>query len=298
MNRILLSTLIICLGLCSDALSQDTSVPSQPNTVLREGFAFELITGTVEKLDDKWYFTTEQEVGDGIKTLQAGSSIELLGSGTLEKIISRAENNKIKIRLQATTTKYHGKNYLFPTAFFELAQTKPVVEEKQPEADNTETEDAETESTETEKPKNDSVLSDDVKSLLSSDWVPNLKKSKKQEPQKEAEQTTEPKADQSSKPVSTNKTISSDFNLVGRTGFITATGSTKTFKIDALGRKINNTSYVILPCSSLEWFEDAKYQVPGKRRYKISGVVTTYQGRQYLLLQRLVRTYNNGNFAR
>ena len=35
-----------------------------------------------------------------------------------------------------------------------------------------------------------------------------------------------------------------------------------------------------------------------RQRFRVSGIVTTFRGNTYMLLQRATRTYSHGNFAR
>ena len=44
--------------------------------------------------------------------------------------------------------------------------------------------------------------------------------------------------------------------------------------------------------------EERMNMTPGKQRYTISGLVTTYKGKNYMLLRRAQRTFTNGNFTR
>jgi hypothetical protein len=328
-NKILLlSVSIICTALNANAVE---------DVVLREGYTLKLVTGNVRNIEGKWTFVTDEDITDGIKTLSAGSSIEMLKSSTLERILSSLnKDHSKKLRIQGTLTKYNGKNYLFPSAFIPLAPTsritektnaesteKPVTEpEKEYETVNTisETEEKSTGETTAEETESQPVLSDEVRNLLEGDWTPDFNRNRSSENISDTADITEPKSNEP-EPQENDSTTkntgvseeeyalepirqamksvpSNDYNIVSKTGFVIVTGDIKSFRIDSLGRNVNNTSYILLPCRNLEWYEKVKYDIPGRRRYMVSGIVTEYEGRKYLLIQRLVRTYNNGNFAR
>ena len=265
--------MILALMLSASAAAAKETTADEKQTVMREGFVLEFVTGSVKHTDGVWTFTLTEDVTDWVKTLKAGSVLELLNSAALEKIESLfgPDDKQIRLRLQGTVVKYDKQNYLFPTAFIPLAEVEQVAPEPQVQPK------AELDNNDANESSDDSALSDEVKQLLGGGWAPNLKKKS----QAAAQMQT-----------------AGDFNLVGKTGFIEVNGSLKSFRIDTLGRKVSNTSYVLLPCGSLEWFENTKYDIPGRRRYTVSGIVTSYKGQKYLLTQRLVRTYNNDNFAR
>ena len=95
-----------------------------------------------------------------------------------------------------------------------------------------------------------------------------------------------------------NTAIKKDASLTNRTGFITQGDGYKIFKIDAMGRNVDDSSFKLLPCETLERTEKIIVTSPGRNRYKVSGTITMFKGQYYMLLQRTVKTYNHGNFAR
>jgi hypothetical protein len=89
-----------------------------------------------------------------------------------------------------------------------------------------------------------------------------------------------------------------DVVLASRSGFLKLINEEPVFEIDAFGRKIEDLSFEVLPCHSLEVIESSLDESLGRQRYRISGILTTYKGRQYILPQAFSRTYTHGNFAR
>jgi hypothetical protein len=266
---------ILCVLFAVPAMMAEPAVKKKSTITLREGFLIDYVQGVMSiDANGKWVFKADTKLFDGLKTLKAQSPVELLPSSTLEKITTGIDPKKlpvknIHLRLQAAVTKYKDKNYLFATSYIPLSKgEKPTpvpAAEKEKEIPE-----------QAEETKDDPILSDDVKEMLKPTWTPDLGQKKRRDEIK----------------------VEDDFSLVGRTGFVIDKNKRKYFRLDGLGRKIDRNAYKILRCSSLEFVEKVKYRIPGRRRYSISGIITTYKGQKYLLPQRVARTYNHGNFAR
>jgi hypothetical protein len=266
---------VLCVLLMASVLMAEPAAEKKSTLTLREGFLVDYVQGVVNiDADGKWVFKADAKLFDGLKTLKAQSPVEMLPSSTLEKITSGIDPEKlpvknIKLRLQAAVTKYNGKNYLFATSYIPLSNSKKpkavTTEKKKPEVPK-----------QAKGAKDDPIFSDDVKEMLKPTWTPDLGQKKRRD----------------------EIQVEDDASLVGRTGFVITKNGRKYFQIDGLGRKIDRNAYEILPCSSLEFVEKVKYRMPGRRRYSVSGVITTYKGQKYLFPQRVARTYNHGNFAR
>lgn len=265
------STLLILLLSVSLTAAEPKKAP-----VLREGFQLDYVKGVISKNDEgQWVFASDERMFDGLHTMKAKSPIEILASSMLEKLtadISGKNGKEIKsldVRLQANVMKYQDKNYLYATSYIPISQSKKTPEvqaaEKADQLKQAEKDD-----------KEDSILSDEVKNLLKPDWSPDLSQKKKRD-----------KVD-----------VKDDYSMPSRTGFFIVKDGVKYFQLDSLGRKINRNAYRLLPCSVFDAAEKARYTMPGRKRYVISGTVTVYKGQKYLLPQRIVRTYNHGNFAR
>ena len=266
---------VLCVLLAASPLLAEPAAKKKPVILLREGFLLDYVQGVMtQNADGKWLFKADVKLFDGLKTLEAGAQIEMLPSSILEKLTTGLDPAKsapksINLRLQAATTKYKGKNYLFPTSYIPISKIeKPA---PAPAAENK----VET-PLQAKEAKDDPILSDEVKEMLKPTWTPDLGKKKRTDAIQ----------------------VADDASLVGRTGFVIGKDGKKHFQIDGLGRKIDRNTFKILPCTSLEFIEKARYRIPGRRRYSVSGIITTYKGQKYLFPQRIVRTYNHGNFAR
>ena len=264
----------------------------KPFPFITEGFALVRIEGTVTRTDEggKWFFAADKDITDGRGLIAAGSAIELLPSSTLEKIASYAgQQTSAAVRLQAWVTRYSNRNlldaevldkdafekllfdrnYLFPTLFIPMTQRQLP----QTEADKTAQADEPRDSA-ADKSNAERIIPADVMKMLKPKRVPNLAKLK------EVLETE------------------SDVAIVDRTGFIIAEKEGKVLKLDGLGRNVENISFRLLPCEALERIEKKQSRAPGRQRFRVAGIVTKYKNDYYLLLQRAVRTYSHGNFAR
>jgi len=266
---------VLFVLLATSVLMAEPAVRKKSTITLREGFLVDYVQGVMSiDANGQWVFKADTKIFDGLKTLRAKSPVEMLPSSTLEKITAGIDPEKqpvknIHLRLQAAVTKYKGKNYLFATSYIPMSKgekPKPApAAEKKPETPKR-----------AKETKGDPILSDDVKEMLKPTWTPDLGQKKRRD----------------------EIQVEDDASLVGRSGFVIAKNGGKYFQIDGLGRKIDRNAYKILPCTCLEYVEKVKYRIPGRRRYNVSGVITTYKGQKYLLPQRVARTYNHGNFAR
>ncbi len=70
------------------------------------------------------------------------------------------------------------------------------------------------------------------------------------------------------------------------------------FRLDALGRNVQQLSLRLLPCEVLELAELKRSAELEPVRFKIAGILTRYEGQDYLLLQKATQTYSHGNFGR
>jgi hypothetical protein len=91
--------------------------------------------------------------------------------------------------------------------------------------------------------------------------------------------------------------VTSDRNLIHRMGMMQGTEGDFTFKPDAFGQNIDEGVYYLLPSKAIEEIQRNRLKAPGRQRYIVSGVVTSFQGKNYFLLRRAVRTFTHGNFT-
>jgi len=299
MKHILISAIVFCVA-AAHCSAQTTKTPPMP---LRDATLYNGIEGTV-RLDsdtDTWYFTADLPITDGRATIPAGTPVEMLPSSILEKIIHAAgDKQHIKGKLWARVTRYSNrsllihrmpshqfayrkapdkhrldakflsenlvnKNYLLAVYFMPQTEDAPPPAAAEPTKHDAPI----------TAPFAESILPDDVFEQLNKRRVVDLKK------MREMLETE------------------GDVVLADRVGFVLINADEKIFAGDSLGRNVNDMQLILLPCESLELTEESIVGTPAVRqRFRVSGIVTTFQGRQYMLLQRAIRTWSHGNFSR
>ena len=268
--------------------------------LLRDGFAVTGVDGRLVIHDsneanpkfsfDRWFFELDSDLSDGRGIVKAGASLELLPSSALEKMIADANNRTgTSYRLGGRVTRYRAKNFIYPTYFLPLTKTKKPLSSTSQKSPQQETRPTINE-------PNDVLTI--PKELI--EKLPDRKKGidhrKRQEGK--AIKTKLAEGGRAGKPG-----LKQDFILVDRTALFrdSAHGAQDTwheagFVLDAVGRGVQQISYRLLPCQMLEVAQQRQSAEPDPIRFKISGIVTQYEGKHYLLLQRATRVYSHGNF--
>lgn len=217
---------------------------------------------------DRWFFELASDVSDDRGTVKAGSNIELLASAMLEKMIADMKARSVaNYRLWGIVTKYKGKNFIFPTYFLALGKierTKPQQPQQQ-------------ENIAVNEPNDVLTIPDEIAKRLARRSVITQRRISAEQLRKGLE-------------------LKQDFILADRTGFILESNQEARFVLDALGRNIQQVSFRLLACETLERAQQKQSAELEQVRFKTAGIVTQYKGRHYLLLQRARRAYSHGNF--
>ncbi len=264
MRAILRSTAVLALVVvwtAGDSIGQPEAPEKQ---LLREDFVLAGIDGELVGGEEGWFFEFESAVSDGKGQVKAGDSLELLPSLTLEKIASDAGKRVSRsCRLWGKVTKYGEENFIFPVYFLPLS--KVGGEAGQGEA-------------------NEAAMSEPNDVLdIPAEILAQLQSKKVARP---IEAGGEGRGGR-------------EGVLFNRTGFIAERGKGEfLFELDALGLGIEWGAFNILPSEALERALRVRAASPEPVRFKVAGSITKYKGQRYLLLQRAVRSYSHGNFAR
>lgn len=251
--------------------------------LLPETAVLDRVDGRLLHVDanDTWLFELTMEVKAPEYRLPAGTRFVLLPSVTLGRLVADV-NDRVapRYRLTARVTLYRGKNYLFPTYYLPLSKFKddksPEEGEQRPEAGKP------SPPSETRKPKpNEPELA-----------VPPevLEKLKKQRPLRGPRRGAETET----KPVPE----SVEQVLVDCVGRIESRAGRYVFVPYALGWNVGDVRYELLPCTALEEALRRQKGALDPIRFNVAGLVTEFQGKKYLLLQRAIVVYNYGNFGR
>ncbi|MHC4574327.1 MAG: hypothetical protein ACYS76_09385 [Planctomycetota bacterium] len=286
-------------------------------TALRDGSVLAGVDGRLIRADGnesprggaaRWFFEFGSEFSDGRGRVKAGTRLEVLPSGTLGKMSADSEERlEADYRLWARITKYRGRNFIFPTDFLPVrrpAEPKPAESE---ESGQRESKPAETaaEGGDAEPAINEA---NDVLTIPE-ELMERLKGRRVMRRRGLTESTGVVKGIggewASVKSGQKRREYMRDFVLVDRIGFIRGVGRKgagtwreASFALDSLGRGIQQVSFGLLPCEVLERAERRQSVEPDPARWRVSGIVTEYEGRDYLLLQKAVRVYSYGNFPR
>jgi hypothetical protein len=279
-----------------------------PNTVvarvpaLRDGMLLVAVEGKLATADpntghgaDKWFFEFDTEVSDGLGKVRAGQKLELLPCGALQRMIAEAKirlpSGPLRIgdfdaaeplpsntqapasfRIRARVTKYIDVNFLYLISF------RPAGESTRPPAQE------DVDQLPANKPKYEITIPQEVRDRLKGGRIARRPVG---QDQRQSEQTTK------------RESI-----LAERIGFVTITGPRPpgqweniSFVLDSLGLKLEQGSFGLLPCGVLEGAELEQAAEPDPLRFKIAGIVTEYEGKKYLLPQRIVRAYSHRNFG-
>lgn len=236
---------------------------------LRDGFFLNGVDGRLIYSDsNRWSFEFIDDINDGRNFLKPGWTVEFLPSSALEKTISDANNQTDKnYRLWGRLTKYNNENYIFCIHALPLEQ----IRKNQPK-----------QSADARQPKTIPAVNDRNDAVTIPDEI--LKKLNNR---------------RIVRPVELKKglEIKLDFILSEKTGFIKEKKTGQyIFTPDTIGRNVQNIQLPLLPCGTLQRALQKQSSEPEQLRFKVTGIVTEYAGKHYLLLQRAIRVYSYGNF--
>jgi hypothetical protein len=320
---------ILILGLLAGSVAAGPSLETVPDKpLLRDGFILRDVAGTLVRQsteppdsNDVWLFELSSDVNDfgprrpdgnsapstgsgqtpSGSILKAGTRLELLRSSTLERMAAdtaKISNLKFEISdssrragpaylLNGRVTKYKGRNFIFPDYFLPL----------RPEKAKPEVRDANV-------PASRWMMAIDEPNeavALPPGFIEKLRARREKETGAADVQMNEPQrpAADGNAAGATPYTRNLDSILVERTGFLVQRPQGGlVFSLDALGRNIQHEAMRLLPCEALEAAEREQSARPDPMRFRIGGIVTTYKGGSYLLLQKAIRIYSHGNFGR
>lgn len=259
--------------------------------LLSDGFVIKSVDGYLVGPDsnpskgspggDVYFFELASDVNDNKTVVKARTKLELLPSSALEKMITdRKTRTTAAYRLWSSrVTKYKGKNYIFPNFFLPISKAKKPLQKKvgptQSQSDR------------------DVAVNDPNDVLTMPKEVIEKLRARRLDTQYPIQDT--PQESSTKDPESRGSNVV----LVDRTGFLVKQDDGRfVFVPDALGRNVQNLSLNLLPCAALEQIELKQAADLEKVRFKITGIMTKYKGKNYLLLEKATRTYSHGNFGR
>ena len=279
--------------------------------LLRDGFAIMRVDGDLIGPDsnDVWFFELASDVNDYRTVIKAGTRLELLPSSALEKMTAdKKMRTTAAYRLwNSRVTKYKGRNFVFPGYFMPLSKAGKSEPEPSQESQLKQQEPDRIQSgQERELP----LALDEPNDVLAmpQEIIEKLRARRETttvsiKPIADSNQISvdesQPAAEEEKLPDARRYTRSSDSVFVDRTALLVEQDDGRLIFIpDALGRNVQKLSLHLLPCAALELAELKKAAEPKTVRFKIAGIMTKYEGDNYLLLEKATRTYSHGNFGR
>ena len=258
-----------------------TSVGAKQNDlkILREGTVLESVDGDLIGPDanDTWYFELEKDANTVDGKVSAGRRFELLPSALLESLIADV-NDRLDptYRLTVTVTRFKQQNFLFPSYFLPLSKLKT----DEPNA---------VDPNEAELPEEMQAAANHSGAELA---IPPEVLAKLQGSRPGAAVRREAPQDPNAAPRKRLGRV-----MVNRVGVITAYQRRPVFLPYGFGWNVSETYYGLLPCKTLEEVLNRQRSSVEPIRFNIAGLVTEFQGRKYLLLQRAIRVHSHGNFS-
>ncbi len=270
---------ILLLAVFVNAVSQTSLGANRANDkLLRDGFILRGIDGKVSGSDSNegWSFEFDSDVSDDRGKVAAGTSLNLLPSRALEKMVADA-NSLVgqDCRIWGRVTRYKDRNYIFPVYFLHLDEAEKSepsnLQKSEPEA-------------KVKEPSDELEIPPEIMARLEARRIIRPRQPEKRE------------------------TSRQDSIVADRTGFILpgvgcdvnwwGEAAQYDFVFDALGRENGEDCLRLLPCRGLELAEHRQLAEPEPIRLKMAGIITEYKGNKYLLLHKATRVYSYGNFGR
>ena len=234
----------------------------ETSKLIIDGFEIKGADGKLVHQNSKWHFVFDRDVkGPKAGLIKAGKQITLLTSAALEKlIVDKQKNPASSYRLWGIVTKYESKNYIFCTYFLPFAKLAPAKKAKQMQINE---------------PNDALTIPDDIVNKLNDRKVIRPEQLRR------------------------GLKLENDSVLIDRIGYIkTDEAGQSKFVFDALGRNAKNYSIDLLPCQVLEIAQTKSARAIEKTRFKITGIVTQFGGKNNMFLQKASVVYSYGNFSR
>lgn len=271
--------------------------------LLRDGFVLMGVDGKLIGPDsnDVWFFELASDVNDYRTVIKAGTRLELLPSSALEKMtVDKKMRTTAAYRLwNSRVTKYRGRNFIFPNFFLPLGKAKKPPQ-KQDRSTDTVSEPEPGRELAVDDPNDVLAMPREViEKLRARREKTTIRKQPIADSNEISVEESQPATEEEKLPDAQRYNQSFDSVFVDRTALLVEEDEGRlTFVPDALGRNVQKLSLHLLPCAALELTELKQAAEPDKVRFKIAGIMTTYKGDNYLLLEKATRTYSHGNFGR
>lgn len=275
------SVLLTLMSLTSFGAQKSPAKPPPDGTILTSVDG-KLIADT----GGAWLFELVADANSVSGVVTTGTRFELLPCIRLELLIADVNDRYAPVyRLAARVTRFRGKSFLFPTYYLPLSKLKDA--------------------------KSAGVQSEGAPSLRTpgqgGESEPDLTIPPEVAEKLKSRRAVRAPQKESGRPAGGSESRRSpDHMLVDVLGRIEPAASGLqlpasdrfVFIPDAFGWDVSRTRYELLPCATLEQALQRRAESPEPIRFSVAGLVTEFKGREYLLLQRVIRAYGQGNFVR
>jgi hypothetical protein len=237
-------------------------------------------------IGDTWLFELVADANSVSGIVAAGTRFELLSCAAMELLIADVNDRYAPMyRLSARVTRFRGKSFLFPTYYLPLSKLK----------------DAKSAAASSEGAGNLGAPVQGGESEPDLTIPPEVMEKLKgrraiRGPQKENSRPA-------GSPESRRSPDRMFVDTVGRiepvaSGLRPSAPDRFLFIPDAFGWNVSKMRYELLPCAMLEQALQSRAESPEPIRFNVAGLVTEFKGKNYLLLQRAIRAYGQGNFVK
>jgi len=278
-HRAAITALVVCLALFISMSSTSFGAQQGPPKPLADGTVLASADGKlIVGPGGAWLFELIADANSIHGPVAAGTQFELLPCVTLELLIADANDRYTPTyRLSARVTRFRGKSFLFPAYYLPLSKLKGAQDEgRQALREPARSDEGDPELT---------IPQEVVEKLKDRRFVRGPqhqvgKPRSQRAPDRmlvDAIGRIEPAASGPQSPASPDRFV---------------------FVPDAFGWSIDKTRYELLPCGVLEQALQTQAASPERIRFSVAGLVTEFNGKKYLLLQRTIRAYGHGNFVK
>jgi hypothetical protein len=247
---------------------------------LPEGTMLKSVDGSVVRFDsnDVWCFEVGRDVNETDPKIPMGTRLALLPSAMLEHLVTDVNDRHLpRYRLTAQVTQYHEANFLWAIYYVPLSRLKDANEPARAAL-----------------PTGPLDANDVTAGAAATEGMPIPEEIAARLRNRRAARAPQRSV---SEDVRADKARALTGVLVDAVGFIESRRGARVFVPNTLGQNVAEMRYELLPCRTLEQAERRLAGSTEPIRLKVAGLVTEYQGTKYLLLQRVIRVYNYGNFG-
>lgn len=256
-------TLIVLL-----ALSTAFAAQAHQPTLLRDGLLLQGVDGQVAYDSELqgWFFENRAVLSDGRTSLPKGVKLQLLPSSAFDSLqIDLGQRTRSDYRLWAKTTQYEGKNYLFVNHYLPLGPMEP-------------TSPSESRGNSTQNRTQTPVGKLGIPIAI--------------------EQRRAAKTRVERRSVASAKALKPNTLMLDRVGYLVEREGGVVFALDGLGLQVQARRFSLLPCRLLNRMQQVQDASLTRVHFRIAGLVTEYQGQDYLMVQRATQAHDYGNFGR